>query len=53
MWTIEELLGKVSSSGGSDLILTSGAPPKLKILGVMHSVGDQPLGEDETRTPGL
>lgn len=53
MWTIEELLGKVSSSGGSDLILTSGAPPKLKVLGVMHSVGDQPLGEDETRTPGL
>ena len=53
MWTIEELLGKVSSSGGSDLILTSGAPPKLKILGVMHSVGDQPLGEDETRTLGL
>ena len=53
MWTIEELLGKVSSSGGSDLILTSGAPPKLKILGVMHSVGDQPLSEDETRTLGL
>ena len=53
MWTIEELLGKVSSSGGSDLILTSGAPPKLKILGVMHSVGDQPLEEDETRTLGL
>ncbi|MGD9612836.1 MAG: type IV pilus twitching motility protein PilT [Kiritimatiellia bacterium] len=53
MWTIEELLGKVSSSGGSDLILTSGAPPKLKILGVMHSVGDQALGEDETRTLGL
>lgn len=53
MWTIEELLGKVSSSGGSDLILTSGAPPKLKILGVMHSVGDRPLSEDETRTLGL
>ena len=53
MWTIEELLGKVSSSGGSDLILTSGAPPKLKILGVMHSVGDQPLSEEETRTLGL
>ncbi len=53
MWTIEELLGKVSSSGGSDLILTCGAPPKLKILGVMHSVGDRPLEEEETRTLGL
>ena len=53
MWTIEELLGKVSSSGGSDLILTSGAPPMLKILGVMHAVGAAPLGEDETKTLGL
>ena len=53
MWTIEELLGKVSSSGGSDLILTSGAPPMLKILGVMHAVGATPLGEDETKTLGL
>jgi Tfp pilus assembly ATPase PilU len=33
MWTIEELLEKVSSSGGSDLILTPGAPPQIKILG--------------------
>jgi len=53
MWTIEELLGKVSSSGGSDLIITSGAPPKLKILGVIHSVGDKPLTPDETKTLGL
>ena len=53
MWTIEELLGKVSSSGGSDLILTSGAPPMLKILGVMHAVGAEPLGEDETKALGL
>ncbi len=53
MWTIEELLGKVSSSGGSDLILTSGAPPMLKILGVMHAVGAAPLGEDETKALGL
>ena len=53
MWTIEELLGKVSSSGGSDLILTSGAPPMLKVLGVMHAVGTAPLGEDETKALGL
>ena len=36
MWTIEDLLAKVSTSGGSDLILTTGAPPKIKINGVLH-----------------
>ena len=53
MWTIEELLSKVSSAGGSDLILTSGAPPKIKVLGVLHSVGDRNLAEEDTRTLGL
>ncbi len=53
MWTIEELLEKVSSDGGSDLILTAGAPPQIKILGVLHSVGDKPLTAKETETLGL
>ncbi len=53
MWAIEELLAKVSSSGGSDLILTSGAPPKIKVLGVLHSVGDKPLTPDDTMALGL
>lgn len=53
MWTIEELLAKVSSSGGSDLIITAGAPPQLKILGVLHPVGEQPLSEEETQRLGL
>ena len=48
MWAIEELLAKVSSSGGSDLILTSGAPPKIKINGVLQSVGDRALEAEDT-----
>ena len=53
MWTIEELLEKVSSSGGSDLILTPGAPPQIKILGQLHAVGDTPLTARETETLSL
>lgn len=53
MWTLEELLEKVSSSGGSDLILTPGAPPQLKILGQMHAVGDTPLTARETESLSL
>ena len=47
MWAIEELLAKVSSSGGSDLILTSCAPPKIKVNGVLRSAGDQELTTEE------
>lgn len=43
MWTIEELLEQVATSGGSDLILTVGAPPQIKVLGVLRPVGDQSL----------
>jgi twitching motility protein PilT len=50
MWTIEQLLAKVSSSGGSDLILTVGAPPQIKVLGVLHPVGDQSMTAEETET---
>ena len=53
MWTIEELLGKVSSAGGSDLILTPGAPPQIKVLGVLRPVDDHPLTAQETETLGL
>ncbi len=53
MWTIEKLLEKVASSGGSDLILTAGAPPQIKILGKLHAVDDKPLEEMETETMGL
>jgi twitching motility protein PilT len=50
MWSVEDLLAKVSSSGGSDLILTTGAPPKIKINGVLQSVGEQALtAEDAER----
>ncbi len=47
MWTIEELLGRVATAGGSDLILTVGAPPQIKVLGVLRPVGDKPLSAPE------
>ena len=47
MWAIEELLAKVSSSGGSDLILTACAPPKIKVNGVLRSAGDQELTTED------
>jgi twitching motility protein PilT len=53
MWTIEELLGKVSSSGGSDLILTAGAPPQIKVLGALHPVGEERLTPEDTEALGL
>ena len=53
MWTIEQLLAKVSSSGGSDLILTVGAPPQIKVLGVLHPVGDQSMTPEETEAIAL
>lgn len=43
MWTIEQLLDQVATSGGSDLILTAGAPPQIKVLGILRPVGDKPL----------
>ena len=48
MWSIEELLDKVSSMGGSDLILTAGAPPQIKVLGVLQPIGDKLLSPDDT-----
>lgn len=50
MWTIEGLLEKVATAGGSDLILTVGAPPQIKVLGVLHPVGDKPLTAPETES---
>ena len=43
MWTIEQLLEQVSSAGASDLILTVGAPPQLRVLGSLRPVGDERL----------
>lgn len=48
MWTIEELLEKVATAGGSDLILTVGAPPQIKVLGILHPVGDKLLTAPES-----
>ena len=48
MWKIEDLLAKVAASEGSDLILTAGAPPHIKVLGILHPVGDRALTEKDT-----
>lgn len=48
MWKIEELLAQVASSGGSDLILTVGAPPHIKVLGILNPVGDKSLTMADT-----
>ena len=53
MWTIEMLLEKVASAGGSDLILTAGVPPQIKVLGNLHAVDDRPLAAPETEALGL
>lgn len=53
MWTIEQLLEQVSSTGASDLILTVGAAPQLRILGRLQSVGSQPLSMQDTERLAL
>ena len=53
MWTIEMLLEKVASAGGSDLILTAGVPPQIKVLGNLHALDDRPLAAPETEALGL
>jgi twitching motility protein PilT len=50
VWTIEQLLDQVSSTGASDLILSVGAAPQLRVLGRLQPVGTEPLGmEDAAR----
>ena len=48
---IEGLLVHMVESGASDLILTAGAPPQLRIHGLLRPVGDEPL--DATATKSL
>lgn len=53
MWTIEQLLSQVAASGGSDLILTVGAPPQIKVLGRLQPVGDTALTAADAESLGL
>lgn len=48
MWTMEGLLAEVSTRGGSDLILTAGAPPQIKLLGRLHALDSHPLTPADT-----
>jgi twitching motility protein PilT len=50
MWSIEGLLTEVSARGGSDLILTAGAPPQIKILGKLQPLDNHRLTPQDTQT---
>ncbi len=41
--TLEYLLGEVCAKGASDLVLTVGTPPQLRVLGDLQPVGDYRL----------
>lgn len=40
MWTMQELLRAVSEQGASDLVLSVGTPPQLRILGELQPLDD-------------
>lgn len=46
---IREMLEAMESRGASDLLLTAGAPPQLRIHGALLPYGDQPLTAEATR----
>jgi twitching motility protein PilT len=39
---IDELLEAVWSAGGTDLLLTAGAPPQMRVHGELHAIADHP-----------
>ncbi len=43
IWTIEQLLDQVCAKGASDLIITVGTPPQLRILGDLQPLGNVDL----------
>ncbi len=49
MITMEELLALLVRKGGSDLHISSGSPPRIRIDGVLVPVECPPLGPDDTR----
>jgi twitching motility protein PilT len=49
MITMEDLLALLVRKGGSDLHLSSGSPPRLRIDGVLVPVETEPLRADDTR----
>jgi twitching motility protein PilT len=49
MNTLPEMLQKTIQAGASDLHLTSGVPPQIRVDGKLRPVGDQVLGAADTK----
>ncbi len=49
MYTLEDLLEQLVKRGGSDLHLSAGSPPKLRLDGRLVDVGPEPLAATETK----
>ncbi|MEI7435478.1 MAG: PilT/PilU family type 4a pilus ATPase [bacterium] len=47
--TLEELMRLTFERNASDLLLTAGAPPQLRINGFLESIGTEPLEPETTR----
>jgi twitching motility protein PilU len=45
---MQSLLKKLVDKNGSDLFITTGFPPAIKVDGEIHRVGDQPLTPDQS-----
>src|SRR5437867_12822649 len=49
MYTLAELLQKVLQSGASDLHLTNGVPPQMRVDGHLRAAGALPLAAADTK----
>ena len=49
MITMEELLALMVRQGGSDLHISLGSPPRIRVDGVLLPVEHPPLDGDDTR----
>ena len=47
MWTVESLLGEVCEHNASDLVLSVGTPPQVRVLGELHPLGDYKLKPED------
>ena len=50
MWTMQELLDAVCEQGASDLVLSVGTPPQLRILGELQPLNDYRLKPEDVET---
>ena len=48
-WNLEQLLKGMSDKGASDLLLTAGAKPQLRVNGLLEPLGDQVLDPESTQ----